>query len=87
MYMTAEEKLDMLEIIKEWQKLCEEKTKITNEVILTAKALAAENAELRIENEKLKRHLSIAEGAIQRLNRYKEEEFTGYPNSACAAHD
>ena len=72
MYMTAEEQKDMMDLIKECKKLFEEKNEIIEQVILTARAIAAENAELRIENEKLKRHLSIAEGAIERYRKQEE---------------
>ena len=86
MVMTAEEQIEMLNLIKQCEKLNKEKTDLMEEIVLAAQAVAKENAALRIENERLQRHLSIAEGAIQRLNSYKEES-TDYPNSACKAHD
>lgn len=69
MIMTPEERIDMLNLIKECRQLSEQKTNIIEEVILAAQAVAAENAVLKIENETLKRHLSIAENEIQRMKR------------------
>ena len=75
MIMTPEEQKDMLALIKECQDLSAAKTDLMQEILETARSVAAENAALRIENERLKRHLSIAEGAILRLK--KEEEPRG----------
>ena len=67
MIMTPEEQKDMLELIEQCQKISEEKTNIMEEIVRTAQALAAENQVLKNENERLKRHLSIAEGALIRF--------------------
>ena len=71
MIMTPEEQKEMLDLIKECQQISEQKTKAIEEIILAAQAVLAENAVLRNENERLKRHLSIAEGAILRLKAEK----------------
>lgn len=71
MLMTANEQKEMLDLIKECQNLSAEKTNLMQEIIETAKAVAVENAALRNENERLKRHLAIAEGQILRLKTKK----------------
>jgi regulator of replication initiation timing len=71
MIMTPEEQKEMLDLIKECQQISDQKTKAIEEIILAAQAVLAENAVLRNENERLKRHLSIAEGAILRLKAEK----------------
>lgn len=64
--MTPQEKIDLLENMKEIQKLNEQKTDITLETIMLAKQLAAENLALIQENAQLKRALEIAEKQILR---------------------
>lgn len=71
MLMTASEQKEMLDLIKECQDLSAEKTNLMQEIVETAKAVAAENAVLRSENERLKRHLALAEGQIMRMKAEK----------------
>lgn len=71
MLMTANEQKEMLDLIKECRDLSAEKTNLMQEIVEAAKAVAAENATLHNENERLKRHLAIAEGQILRLNAKK----------------
>ena len=71
MIMTAEEQIELLDLIKQAQELSQKKTDAIQKIIIAAQAVAAENAALRNENERLKRHLSIAEGAILRLKAEK----------------
>lgn len=66
--MTPEEQKDMLDIIKSMKTLSKQKSELMREIVLTAQALAVENAVLRNENENLKRQLEIAEKAILRSN-------------------
>jgi len=72
MIMTAEEQSELLDLIKQAQELSQKKTDAIQEIIIAAQAIAAENAALRNENERLKRHLSIAEGSILRLKEKEE---------------
>lgn len=72
MIMTAEEQIELLDLIKQAQELSQKKTDAIQEIIIAAQAVAAENAALRNENERLKRHLSIAEGTILRLKEKEE---------------
>ena len=64
--MTPQEKIDLLENMKEIQKLNEQKTDVVLETIMIAKQLAAENLALIQENAQLKRALEIAEKEILR---------------------
>lgn len=64
--MTPQEKIDLLENMKEIQKLNEQKTDVVLETIMLAKQLAAENLALIQENAQLKRALEIAEKQILR---------------------
>lgn len=66
--MTPEEQKDMLDMIKSMKTLSKQKSELMREIVLTAQALAIENAVLRNENENLKRQLEIAEKAILRSN-------------------
>lgn len=68
MIMTPEEQKDMLDMIKSMKTLSKQKSELMREIVLTAQALAIENAVLRNENENLKRQLEIAEKAILRSN-------------------
>ena len=53
------------------QDLSAEKTNLMQEMVETAQAIIAENAVLRSENERLKRHLALAEGQIMRMKEKK----------------
>lgn len=66
MIMTAEEQIELLDLIKQAQQLSQKKTDAIQEIIIAAQAVAAENAALKIENEKLKRQLNEIQHQIIR---------------------
>lgn len=70
--MTPQEKIDMLESMKEIQKLSKQKTDVALETIMLATELAKENIALAKENEMLKRALEIAEKQILRDSEDRE---------------
>lgn len=70
--MTPQEKIDMLENVKEIQKLNEQKNDVVLETIMLAKQLAAENLSLIQENTQLKQALEIAEKQILRDSEDRE---------------
>jgi len=66
MIMTPEEQRDFMDLIKQSQKLHDQKNELIETILYTAKAVAIENEGLRAENELLKRQLAIAENHIAR---------------------
>lgn len=68
MLMTENEQKEMLNLISEAKELTQKKTNLMEEMIQQMRLLLAQNAELEIENQLLKRQLDIAESHIMREN-------------------